>query len=51
MFLQISHLVAVSDRLCLQNLVGYKAMIPNFDAYIGQLPQVDQQQLNSSYSL
>ena len=37
--------------LKIQNLVGYKSLIPNFDAFIAQLPQSDQQRLRASYDL
>lgn len=34
-----------------RNLVGYKALIPNFPAFLSQLPQTDQQRLRSSYDI
>ncbi|KAF6218093.1 hypothetical protein HO133_006505 [Letharia lupina] len=34
-----------------RNLVGYKSLIPDFDAFIAQLPQSDQQRLRASYDL
>ena len=34
-----------------QNLLGYKSLIPNFDAFVSQLPPLVQQKLGSSYDI
>ncbi len=35
----------------LQNLVGYRALIPNFSAFLSQLPPADQERLRASYNI
>ena len=43
---------SVSSLMCMvKNIVGYKALIPNFEAFIAQLPSSDQQTLRIKYSI
>ena len=42
---------ASTNDYCAKNLVGYKSLIPNFEAFIGQLPPDDQSTLRNRFKI